>query len=635
MTSRLYPYIHDIDTKIKETDARYQQLCKRLREGDQCEQEKVLVSGLLTEYKFYKILQEELPEDWSVFYNLHFEIVNGFGRREFRQLDFLVVAPGCGVYNLECKGHYNWNGTEFYQGRDPNNTVDLIGQCKTAVRDIVTFMRQHLDEVDSLKGSTGKLAVNVGGALAFPCHEFEFDDASAASARLEDEILEFGTGLPVLDAGAMSGGAIEQFVRQRSKKTYGLTSEAAEGIIELLTQSATAKLKEGEQNKLPVQTLTKQMDGLVQCREELLPMVVHSPQQYIYVTGGAGTGKTWLAKSYARLYAAAFPDHKILLVCYNKLLAATLRLDADLAGISNLNIANFHRLAWEPRRDPGFVGQNMVVLKAGATPQLGQQGQDDGYALQDCLDLHVLPKGGYDCIIVDEAQDFTEGCLALLMSLLRIRDRSKMFICAGNEQNIYKGNTSIRGEWFGPSVRFDESNTLQLKYNLRNSISIHGYCKRIVGDRVTKPGVAYKGAECQIVRDVRLSQVIQRLKERDGLSNRDIAVLMDRKPDEMSLISAEGSPWIVYNAQEKDLSLDAIAQKLADWRQDKGIWVSTLHSFKGLEANCVVVVLQNQRTEAAGIYVACTRARFKLIVMPNKTGIRLDKPEKLLKSKTL
>lgn len=83
----------------------------------------------------------------------------------------------------------------------------------------------------------------------------------------------------------------------------------------------------------------------------------------------------------------------------------------------------------------------------------------------------------------------------------------------------------------------------------------------------------------------------------------------------------------------KKLTLDAIAQKLADWRQNKGIWVSTLYSFKGLEANCVVVVLQNQWTEAAGIYVACTRAKFKLIVMPNDTGIRLDKPEKLLKAK--
>jgi len=225
------------------------------------------------------------------------------------------------------------------------------------------------------------------------------------------------------------------------------------------------------------------------------------------------------------------------------------------------------------------------------------------------------------------------------MSLLKERNNSKMFICAGNEQNIYAGNTAVKGEWFGPNVRFDASNSLQLKFNLRNSVRIHKYCRRFTGDKITESGVAYKGQECIIETSNRpIGKIIESLKDKDGLENRNMAVLTDIA--DLPLPDTEN--WIRYQSQKSisdtaggmksvATTLDETAEQLSAWRNNQGVWVSTLHAFKGLEADCVIVYLKNPNTRADAIYVACTRAKFKLIIVSNDTRIRVDKPERLIK----
>lgn len=630
MTARMYPFIYDIDGKIKETEKRLVDLTRAVRNGEPKAQERADASGLLAEYVLYKLLQEDLPEDWSVFYNVHFKV--SVPTPKDRQLDFLLIAPGCGVFNLECKAHYNWNGTEFYVGGDSNNTKPLIDQCKTAVRDLVNFFKEKGREIQGLvqRGNDGRdsLCMNVGGSLVFPVDTFTFDDFEGIVERFRGEVATFGTGYPILDHYSMSNGGLVAYIQNRSRSSRGLNRELAEEIVKLLRRSATAKLKDNETNKLPIKGLSAQMDGLVQSREELLPLIVHSQQQYFYVTGGAGTGKTWLAKSFIKRYAEANPEHKVLFVCFNKLLAASLRLDSDLAKIGNLNIVNIHRMFFERRRDAGFSDKTIAPLIQGGNVDFGQVGDKQGFLMQDCIDPNVLPDRGYDCIVVDEAQDLYQGHFAFLTSLLKDRNKSKMFICSGNEQNIYHVNGQVEGAWFGEKVRFDKSNTLRLCRNLRNSVSIHKYCKLIVGDKETLSGVSYRGQDCQIEKNRTLKQLVTALKERDGLSNKDIAVLTDIR-EEDTLPEIPDTPWIRY--EKGDKSLDQISSKLRAWYNNEGVWTSTLHAFKGLEAPCVIVYLNNVQTQPEAVYVACTRAKFKLVIMPNNTGLKVDKPGKLLK----
>ena len=629
MAAHMYPYILDIDGKIDETRSKLQELKQASRAGKDCAQQCMDTAGLLNEYSLYKYLQENLPEDWSVFYNLHFEVLRS-GERVKRQLDFLVVARGMGIFNLECKGHYGWNGHAFYVGKDPNNEKDLISQCKTAVRDIVDFFRQHSEMLPGFVGDTGNVRALVGGTLAFPNTEFA-EEKGAIDEALIGQVREFGTGVRVIDSLTLSvPDAVENYFRDSVRNVQKLDPELTDVVVQMLTRTVEAKMRDGESNRLPVATLTEAMDGLLKGREELLPLIIHSPRRQIYVTGGAGTGKTWFAKSYVCRYAKEFPDHKILFVCFNKLLAATLRLDEQLKRVRGLNIVNLDRAFIESRRDDGHNGQPIAKQGEGRLLNPGLTGSDRGYDMLDCLDINIPKQDKYDCIVVDEAQDFGEGHFAFLTALLKDPSTGRFFICAGNEQNIYAGNVQVKGEWLGEPP-FDASNSIRLMRNLRNSVRIHKYCRRLSADKETESGVAYKGMDYQIVPSDRgLDSVIEALKERDGLSNGSIAVLTDTKPDDL-IEKFSTIPWVTYQSSNAANLLET-SNRIAAWRRNEGVWLSTLHAFKGLESDCVIVYLKNPNTRLDGLYVACTRAKFKLILMPNNTGIRLDKPEKLLRT---
>jgi len=65
----------------------------------------------------------------------------------------------------------------------------------------------------------------------------------------------------------------------------------------------------------------------------------------------------------------------------------------------------------------------------------------------------------------------------------------------------------------------------------------------------------------------------------------------------------------------------------ADWRQGKGVLITTARAFKELEADVVVlhdVGALSSYFAAFDLYVACTRARFMLIVLSAEW--RLGKP---------
>lgn len=625
MAAHMYPYILDIDAKIDETRNRLQELKQASRAGKDCAQQCMDTAGLLNEYVLYKYLQENLPEDWSVFYNLHFEVLRS-GERVKRQLDFLVVARGVGIFNLECKGHYGWNGHAFYVGKDPNNEKDLISQCKTAVRDIVGFFQQHSDKLPGFVDEKGNVQALVGGTLAFPNTEFE--EKGEIDKAVIGQVREFGTGVRVIDSLTLSvPDAVETYFQDSVRNVRVFAPELADVVVKMLTQTVEAKMRDGESNRLPVATLTEAMDGLLRGREELLPLIIHSPRRQIYVTGGAGTGKTWFAKSYVCRYAKEFPSHKILFVCFNKLLAAALRLDVDLKRVRGLNIVNLNRVFKELRRDDGHNGQPIAKLGNGKQMSVSLNDSDQGYDMLDCLDINIPQQDKYDCIVVDEAQDFSEGHFAFLTALLKDPSTGRFFICAGNEQNIYAGNVQVKGEWLGEPP-FDASNSIRLMRNLRNSVRIHKYCKRLSADKETESGVAYKGMDYQIVpADRSLDKVIESLKELDGLSNGSIAVLTDTVQDDL-VGKFPAIPWVNYQSSNT-VDLEETSARIAAWRRNEGVWLSTLHAFKGLEADCVIVYLNNPQTRVEGLYVACTRAKFKLILMPNATGLRLDRPEKL------
>lgn len=69
-----------------------------------------------------------------------------------------------------------------------------------------------------------------------------------------------------------------------------------------------------------------------------------------------------------------------------------------------------------------------------------------------------------------------------------------------------------------------------------------------------------------------------------------------------------------------------ITEKLADWEAGKGVLFSTIRSFKGLEADAVIIIdVPRPDTlphfSLSDFYVACSRAKHLLVVLPVCEGI--------------
>ena len=383
---------------------------------------------------------------------------------------------------------------------------------------------------------------------------------------------------------------------------------------------------------------------MLKARSDRMPILVSATDtRYLHVMGGAGTGKTWFAFDYAKAVLARNPGLKVLFVCYTKALAAYLSNKATDDRIEGLNIASIDSIFSTMRVDSGMRNRTVApeVRPRAFASSVDWQNlpRDNESAKRIVAEKRFEALGatpyeiGYDCLIVDEGQDLCQQDYGFLMALTRqnkdLVGYPRVLVCSGNEQNILGGTIDLKGEWFNSALKFDEHNELTLKYNLRNSGSIHHYCKRIARDNVTKSGFAYKGPEYDVRTDS-LECVLKELLEVEGLLPSDIAVLSDVVPKKEDLQAFPSKPLVLSSGDDAM----TLQNKLQAWQKPggKSVLVSTVKAFKGLEANCVVVNLMNPRTSTEEIYVACTRARFRLIVMPNETGLPVDRPAEFARS---
>ena len=97
--------------------------------------------GSFAEATLYNKLREQLPESWSLIWGVQ------LGAHEY---DFLILVPGRGIVNMECKGHgyefigatnkFNWYNRE--KGRW--EVKDLIGQASSARNYYLRYLQDAL-----------------------------------------------------------------------------------------------------------------------------------------------------------------------------------------------------------------------------------------------------------------------------------------------------------------------------------------------------------------------------------------------------------------------------------------------------------------------------------------------------------
>jgi hypothetical protein len=329
----------------------------------------------------------------------------------------------------------------------------------------------------------------------------------------------------------------------------------------------------------------------------------------VLVEGVAGSGKTLLALEFAVSIAAA--GSKALLLCFNRDLASWLqeqaRAEPRLAGRRDLlDICTFHAYALALARRAGVEFD---------VPTEGAQGfwdEEVPMIMEQALDVLAARDAApvYEAVIVDEAQDFSPDWWVTVESLTRGGRQGRLYALLDKKQ-------SLRGDPRLPSVPL--AARFKLKTNCRNTKAIARSGACLAGAEVTLlPGTpegeppALLRAHTQAAEAGLVLEEVRRLL-RQGVKAPQLALIGPATHANGSL------------AKFREVEGVPLVDDAAAWRRGAGILVTTARSFKGLEAD--VVVLYDLAGFGLGftatdLYVAWTRGRHRLICVSHGAETR-------------
>jgi hypothetical protein len=361
---------------------------------------------------------------------------------------------------------------------------------------------------------------------------------------------------------------------------------SAEGCVQLISVlyselgGQTSLLSAAEEHEHRVDQMT---------RDQAAMLNVLRYQRRLKVTGGAGTGKTWLAMEQARRLVKS--GEQVALLCYSR-------------GLGRF----FERVVatWPAAERPTYVGLfHALPLQWGADPPPADLG--DAAAQSDYYERLLLAQMGelaatlsveerFDSIVVDEAQDFGAAWWPPMLACLKDDETGGLFAFLDEAQRIFNrfGDVPIPL----PPYPLDE--------NIRNTKRIAQTFGSLAAEQSR-----YRGLDGPPVRFVQCAtedaleaadDAVEALLA-DGWEVGQIALLSTgrRHVEQVELVETHGG-WAAY---------------WDEFFAETGVFYGHVLGFKGLERPAVVLAVNGIRDEARAkeyLYVGLSRARTQLVV---------------------
>ena len=332
------------------------------------------------------------------------------------------------------------------------------------------------------------------------------------------------------------------------------------------------------------------------------------------VRGVAGSGKTLILAARARHLSACHPDWRILVLCYNRVLADWLR--SQFGKGSRIEVMHYH----------GWARQQLQRANVPIPPPSSSPLESDRYwdrTMPELL-LKAMTSGSegfdrYQAVLVDEGQDFADPWYRTVLRALDPATNS-LFIALDSSQNIYKRKVS----WRGVGIQI-VGRTRILRVNYRNTKPILGSAFALIQELDAKSTPVREAEEEHVVPEQALrdgpepeihrlvsagdqrTHLVQwvRTRLREDIPPNEILIMSLLRKDASSALG-----WL--------MKAGIAAQLLWKSSEENGVRLSTIHSAKGLDAEAVYVqgVQDLDRLESKEarrlLYIAMTRARTTL-----------------------
>ncbi len=566
--------------------------------------ETIRSSATAGERLFFRTLKTFLPDDYIVYFEPDIQ-----GRRP----DFVIIGPDLGIVVLEVKDYTK--NTLFQINHDEWHIVATSGD-QTIVPSPMKQARDYMFRiVDVLQKD--KNLIEVDGKyklrLKFPYGHGVVFTRMTSSDFIKDglySVIEPNLCLTRDEIDPDKEGFSEEVLMEKILNMFVVPFRLKEPLsfddINAIRYHLFPEVRISAEFKPPV----PYQDQLLLSLHDIKTMDLHQENlakqigdKNRLIRGVAGSGKTIILASRAKMLSKQHPDWKILILCYNISLSNAIQqmvhhmlnepedlfdFDPQAKPVQNENIIvrNFH--SWL---------KNDLKIREQQLPTILEK-----------LDSKEAILPTYDAVLIDEGQDFEADWLRLV-SLLINADTQSLLLVEDRAQTIYKRKRSYLQD---TGLSF-QGRSKVLSINYRNTQQIvkfawefyrkHSMFKNKVvnreleGEIIAPQSTKRKGPEPGLVKAANFSEEmrivarsIKKLHTEKKVPLEDILILYRVKRTHKHPIidiikrslKGEGLPyfWITEN----DVSKRSYA------KDDGNVKISTIDSSKGLDFRAVFIV---------------------------------------------
>lgn len=533
-------------------------------------------------------------ENWVVLHSLglvtHQRVIHG-------ETDFLVLAPGLGMFAIEVKGGRvtrkmgKWRYTNKYGNIDEKvrGPFDQAWECIYSIRKSIE------SKLDISHQYLRNIIFGIG--VMFP--DIHYSSIGVDEAQWQVFDINDGKNVTAF-IKRISAGAVDNLIRLNypvTEKMYPSVDDICY-LVNLLRGDFDADVplkilqKYSEEKFL---TLTNEQSV---CIEQLRD----NPRALI--RGTAGTGKTLLAIEAVK--QAVRNDEKVAFFCFNKLLGKWLQdyfSDTPL-NESPIYVGNFHSYMISLLRDNG------IDLK------IDSGNMDDHYFSEKLPDIFINyikdSSVQFDRIVVDEAQDLVRD------KYLNVMDRILFNGLSRGKWTMF-GDFSMQSIYVNGMTEYKLLDLIQnraffaifrLKKNCRNTKKICIEIQNIIGipenaafkDVLDTPAVNHIIYNDLMDQKKHLEELLIELKEKN-ISEKDIVILSPQ-------IRSKSVVGLLNGYNIADYSVKSTGR----------IRFSTIQAFKGLESSTIILTDIESYQDEKLIYVGLSRARFNLYILETESA---------------
>jgi len=384
------------------------------------------------EKRTYGLLRDLLPDNFTAWYE---PVVQG------RYPDFTLLADSFGLLVLEVKGWYprqlvrvNDRDVELLKSEGGQ---DRIERHKNPIRQVREYLFGLMDELGRpefaiLRNPDGEHR----GKLCFPCGygvlftnitRAQLDEAGLSAVFPPERVL-------CRDELAALEGTGDREALRRLKQLFPayfafdpLAEDQVRTIKGVIHKEVVVRARPATQESVPTGRALPEGAVALEVLDARQEQVARSVGEGHHVFFGvAGSGKTVLLLARARLIARQDASRRVLVLCYNRALAAHVAAQiSGESGLGNVEVRHFH--SWAARRtglrkrdDEPFNDYERRVVKA----------------LLRGLD--VFPESDmYDAILIDEGHDFEPEWFRCAVGQLKSGPTGDLMIAVDGARNLY------------------------------------------------------------------------------------------------------------------------------------------------------------------------------------------------------